>query len=89
MFVEDLAPYFVDFAVAGTLAGQPVRVIFDEPTDLTLDQRLRRPQAQIASASVPAAWRDAALVIPQGSFTVRDVEADGSGLSLLMLTRVS
>ena len=86
---EDLTPFFADFGDDGTLAGQPVRVIFDEPAELQLEQRLRVPQAQIRTSQVPSAYQGASLVIPQGTFQVRDVEADGTGLSLLLLTRVS
>lgn len=88
-FVEDLTPFFADFGDDGTLAGQPVRVIFDEPTDILGETRTRVPQAQIRTSQVPPAYLGAELVIPQGTFKVRDVEADGTGLSLLLLTRVS
>lgn len=88
-FVEDFSPFFADFGVDGTLAGEPVQVIFDEPGELQGEMRVRTPQAQIRSSQVPASYLGASLVIPAGSFKVRDVEPDGTGLSLLLLTRVS
>lgn len=87
-FVEDLAPLFADFGEAGTLAGAPVRVIFDEPTDDQFGQAgvlNSVPQVQIATASVPAGVQGATLVLTRGTFTVREHVPDGTGLSLLML----
>ncbi|MBK9362999.1 MAG: hypothetical protein IPM99_18795 [Rubrivivax sp.] len=87
-FAEDLAPFFADFGDAGTLAGQPVRVIFDVPTEQQLGGMgvlSSVPQVQIATASVPSGVEGATLVIPQGTYTVREHVADGTGLSLLML----
>ena len=91
-FVEDLTPLFADFGDDGTLAGSPVRVIFDEPGRVQLGgvgMAVRDPQVQIATASVPASPEGAALVIPQGSFTVRQHIPDGTGLSLLMLSKAA
>ena len=90
MFVEDLDAFFADFGVAGTLAGQPVRVIYDSPF---IFEPLggngigaTSPQATIKSSSVPASVFGAALVIPQGSFTVREAQPDGTGITRLQLT---
>jgi hypothetical protein len=54
---------------------------------------IEAPQVQIASASVPAAYKGAALVISTGrgagSYKVREHQPDGTGLSLLSLTEVA
>ena len=87
-FAEDFAPYFADFGEDGTLAGVDVRVIFDARTDqqfVGAGALSAVPQVQIATASVPAAVEGAALEIPQGSYTVREHIADGTGLSTLLL----
>jgi hypothetical protein len=87
-FTEDLTPFFADFGDAGTLAGVAVRVIFDVPMEQQLagaGLMASVPQVQIATASVPSNVEGAALVIPQGSYTVREHVADGTGLSLLLL----
>lgn len=86
-FVEDFTPYFADFGDAGTLNGAAVRVIFDMPADAMLSSGVigQQPQAQIATASVPANVEGMPLVIPQGSFTVREHLPDGTGLSVLYL----
>lgn len=62
-FVEDLAPFFADFGEDATLAGQPVRVIFDGPGGNNLGLSTESPVVQISSASVPAAYQGAQLVL--------------------------
>lgn len=89
-FVEDLAPYFADFGEVGTLAGESVSVIFDAPPDQVLGgvgMAAPQPQVQIATASVPADVEGDTLVITAGTYTVREHIPDGTGMSLLMLTR--
>jgi hypothetical protein len=86
MFAEDLPAFLGDFGVDGTLAGQPVRVIFDDPGAAPQGISVREPQVQLPTASVPAGCYQAALVIPQGSFTVREHLPDGTGWSVLLLS---
>lgn len=103
-FVEDRSAFFADFGVDGTLAQQsttawpgdpmpfaevPVRVIFDEPVAERDGVMVAVPQAQIDSDDVMHYVLDALLEIPQGVFKVREAIPDGTGLTLLMLTRVS
>lgn len=85
MFSEDFTVYLADFGVDGTLAGEAVRVIFDSPGSTTVGATALQPQAQLPTANVPAAYYQAALVIPQGSFTVVEHLPDGTGWSLLLL----
>ena len=87
-FVETLVPFFADFGEEATLAGLPVRVIFDGPGGNTLGLSTESPVVQIASASVPAAYQGAQLVLARGTFRVREHQPDGTGLSLLLLTKV-
>lgn len=86
-FVEDLSLFFADFGEDGTLAGQPVRVIFDELPDLQAGLRTGQPQVQLATASVPASIFGASLVLTRGTYQVQDHIPDGTGVSLLVLTR--
>lgn len=92
-FAEDLAPYFADFGDDATLAGVAVRVIFDGPGGQQGGITIEAPQVQIASASVLAAYKGAALVISTGrgagSYKVREHLPDGTGFSLLSLTKVA
>lgn len=90
--VEDLTAYFADFGVDGTLGAAPVRVIFDTPTEQMLGgvgMAAGVPQVQIASGAVPADFYGLQLSIPQGNFTVQQHQADGTGLSLLLLQKVA
>lgn len=88
-FVEDLAPYFADFGDAGTLNGAAVRVIFDAPNQQQLAAGAGFmsdvPQVQLPTASVPANVVGMSLVIPQGSYTVREQQDDGTGVTVLLL----
>jgi hypothetical protein len=88
-FVEDLTPFFADFGEDGTLAGLPVRVIFDEPADNEIGITGLQPQAVIASSSVPSSAFGATLILDGGEFTVREARPDGRGTTLLLLARVS
>lgn len=92
-FVEDLSPFFADFGDDATLAGVGVRVIFDGPGAQLGGMTVETPVVQIASASVPVAYQGAALVITAGrgagSYKVREHTPDGTGLSLLALTKVT
>ncbi len=92
-FTEDLAPFFADFGDAATLAGVAVRVIFDGPGGTANGMTIEAPQVQIASASVPAAYKGATLVISAGrgagTYKVREHLPDGTGMSLLSLTEVA
>lgn len=89
-FAENLSLFLRQYGVDGTLAGQPVRLIFDAPTGQELPgsgMLASVPQAQLPTAQVPADPSGAALVIPQGSFTVQEHLPDGTGMSLLLLQR--
>lgn len=91
-FTEDLAPFFADFGEDGTLAGQPVRVIYDAPFVVESlgggpGMLGAGPSVRIASGSVPAGILNAALVIPQGSFKVSEAHPDGTGITTLILAK--
>lgn len=87
--VEDFAAYGQAFGDEGTLAGAAVRVVFDGPGVNADGVSATDPQVQLPTASVPADYYGATLVIPQGSFTVREHLPDGSGWSLLLLTKAA
>jgi hypothetical protein len=85
-FAEPLSVFVSDFGDAGTLDGAAVRGIFDSPG---VDQGgviSVEPQFQLPSAQVPTAVLGKALVIPQGSYVVREALPDGTGMTLLLLT---
>ena len=90
-FPEDFTPFFADFGDDGTLAGQPVRGIFEAPVQRQgLGDALALaadPTFTLPTASVPANPFGAALTVPQGSFKVREHLPDGTGVSVLLLDK--
>ncbi len=83
-----MTPFFADFGEDATLAGAAVRVIFDGPGGVFNGMTATQPQVQVRTADVPVEYLGAAVVIPgRGSFTVAEHVPDGTGLSLLLLTK--
>jgi len=89
--IEDLSVYLQDDGVNGTLAGQPVRVLLSNPHRTASmggpGASTSEPTAWLPTANVPVGWLGAALVLPAGTFKVRDHQPDGTGGSLLVLEK--
>lgn len=85
--VEKFAVYLKAWGVDATLAGQPVRVIFDAPGAVAAGAAVLEPQAQLPTAGVPAQPYGAQLVLPQGTFKVAEHQPDGTGWSVLLLQK--
>ena len=89
--VEDFTAFFQtsEFAVNATLAGLPVRAIFDAAYQLAevseIGMATTAPVLTLPTASVPANVVGLAVVVNGKSFTVVAHEPDGTGISLLML----
>lgn len=83
---SDLNAFLADFGVAATLNGVPVRGILDR-TPQTAFGVVGGPGLgfQLPTTSVPAEPRALALVVGAETFTVRDFEHDGTGVSTLQL----
>lgn len=90
-FVEDLTPFLADFGDAGTLDGAAVRGIYDAPALMQgmgeIAVTAAEPQFQLPTAQVPVTVFGKVLAIPQGTFSVREHLPDGTGMSLLLLTK--
>lgn len=87
-FVEDLRPLLADYGDEGLLDGAAVLGIYDEPAGNELGGIAgTEPQYQLPTAQVPASPMGKPLVIPQGNFLVREHLPDGTGMSLLLLTK--
>lgn len=98
-FTEDLSAFTADFGVDATLAGQPVRLIFDAPsaqgqffngssavvTQGVLGMAGTQPMATLPTAQAGATPEGAVLAIGAKSYTVVAHEPDGTGLSRLLL----
>lgn len=85
MFAEDLSVFTADFGVDATLAGDAVRVVFDDQTVDDLDVLTDQPSALVV-ASV-GAERGQALVIGSSAYTVREVRKeppDGAFVRLML-----
>lgn len=97
MFVEPLAGFFGDFAVPATLQGVAVDsgVIFDANYSEPLGSYVegRTPAVAAIAAEVPSVAQGQTLIVtaapglgvPGGSYTVRGVEPDGTGIVVLKL----
>jgi hypothetical protein len=77
-----------EFATEVTIAGQPVRAIFDAAYVDPLGVAQVRPVLTCATADVAAVARGAAVVIGAASYVVRGIEPDGTGVTLLILERI-
>lgn len=88
-FQEDLTPFFADFGDDGLLAGRSVRGIFDAqgafPGVGGMTVATGLPSFLLASSAVQVGDVDQALVIPQGTYTVRRIEPGDPGLTVLQL----
>lgn len=97
MLTEVLTPFFGDFAVSATLQGVavPSGVIFDaayaEPLGSFVEGRA--PAVTAIAAEIPSVAQGQSLVItaaaglgvPGGTYVVRGVEPDGTGIVVLRL----
>lgn len=94
-FVEDFTEFFkfADFAVIATLASLSVTGVFDLAYQLGdvggLGMASTAPVFTLPTASVPANPVGLAMVVSAVSYTVAAHEPDGTGVSLLILERVS
>lgn len=88
-FVEDFAPYFADFGVAGTLAGTAVRGLLDVETvdDFGVVTQTTSYLMEPTTAVTPAVGQ--ALVADGVTYTVRQVQLEppDGALRRLVLTR--
>ena len=89
-FTDDTTEFFSasDFAEQVTIAGASVNAIFDSPysrvgTLLSMSD----PALWCPSAAVAGVVRGAAVVVRGVAYTVRDVQPDGTGVTVLQLER--
>lgn len=93
-FVEDFTVFFQDFGVTATPnAGAPVTVIFDRAQIEAMggDISGTSPVALAVSADVSSWTPNTTTVVisgaaaGNGNYTLRDIQPDGTGLSVLVL----
>jgi hypothetical protein len=84
MFVEDFSPFFQDFAADAVLAGQSVRVIFDN-TAANFDGLVAGTNPVALIESSVSVSRGQSLVIGTATYKVVGIAPDGAGISRLDL----
>ena len=91
MFAEDLSVFFSDFAVSAsfTVEGVPktARVIFDRPyaAPFGMQADADSPSCQGATADLAGLQRDDAITVDGRTFEIDRAEADGTGVTNLVL----
>lgn len=88
--VEDFSAFFQisDFAITATLAGLPVRAIFDaeyQLQDMASGVMTAAPVLTLASANVPVNVVGVSVVVESVTYKVVEVMPDGTGITLLRL----
>jgi hypothetical protein len=88
-FVEDLTGFLADFGIAATVGATAVTVIYDtdygDPMGLIAGSRT---VITCISSQVSAADVGTAVSIGATSYTVAEVQPDGTGITRLVLERV-
>lgn len=85
-FAEILPGYFTDFGVDAVVGGLTVRGIFDnEYQDVFGVVSGTRPMFQCASQDVADIVVGDVFELPSGSFSVAEIQPDGTGLTRLFL----
>lgn len=84
-FTADISAMVADFGVAATVGGASVRGIFDDAYLDPLGMSGSQPSLLCASADVSAAAQGTAVVVNTVSYTVGSIQADGTGMTRLLL----
>lgn len=88
-FVEDFAPYFIDFGVNALIGAATVRVIFDRAFIASMNGQVdaTEPMCVIKSSDVTAQALvfGSAITISGIAYKVRGIQPDGTGITTLML----
>lgn len=88
-FAEDFTAPFTDFGTAATVGGATVRGIFDADYATAFsDIAGTQPSFLCASSAVAAVAIGAALSVNSTSYTVAEIQPDGTGLTRLILEAV-
>lgn len=94
MFAEDLAPFFdidAGFAQTATVGGSSFPVIFDKAYAPALGNMVEStgPVCQAKTADVSAVVQGTSITIASVSYKVREVQPDGTGVTILFLERAA
>lgn len=85
----DTSAFFADFGVTATVGGASVRGDFNAAHEVAFGLvGGPRPVFLAATTDVSSATRGTAVVISGTSYTVAEVQPDGTGMTLLILDAV-
>lgn len=85
-FAEDLTPYFADFGITATVGGVSVRGIFDNAYQDSFGiVASPQPSLLIASSSAPSAAVGDSVVANTATYTIAEIQPDGTGMTRLLL----
>lgn len=84
-FVADLPAFLSDFAIDLTIDGQPVRGIFDDAASVAFGGMINGTAPMLQIQSTVTVARGSAVLIGTDVYTVRAIEPNSSGITLLRL----
>jgi len=85
----DRQAFVETFGVSATVGGVSLYGIFDDPHYETLEISTSTPMLTIVTSDAPSVAHQDAVIISEVSFSgiVKDVQSDGTGLTVLMLSQ--
>lgn len=90
MLTENLAPFFnsSEFAKAITIGGIAKSAIFDNQALDAFGVNGTSPRITLPDSAAAGVVRGTAVVVDTVSYTVRDINSDGVGVTEILLDRV-
>jgi len=87
-FTDDTSEFFSDFAEQVTIAGASVSAIFDSAyTRVGTLLSTTDPALWCKASDVTSVVRGTAVTVRGVAYTVRDIQPDGTGVTVLQLER--
>jgi hypothetical protein len=87
--IDHLDGFFNDFAIAATLpSGAVVRGLLDTPSSQPLGIMNTAPTFTAKSIDVASLSAGNTITVASAAYTVRAIEPDGTGISVLTLEKV-
>lgn len=83
--IEHLEAYFADFGVDASIGGVSCRGIFDAAYRDALGMASNQPQILVAAADLPDLCVGQSVILSAGSFVVREIQPDSTGMTTLVL----
>lgn len=85
---ESFSSFLADFGVTATVGGVSVKGVFENGFADVFGMDSAKPSLMCTSSDISAAARGTAVMVATISYTVASVEADGTGMTKLMLEKV-